>query len=147
MLSDEKRRFDRLISSGELVVLYFQYHLVMNWCDDNRGWNNWIANGCILDAIMALNPVAVLPGVPGPVAGLTNKVSQAGIHYLSTERKYNLIILKTVKYQQVLKKESEVFFFLAPFSNNGCSHSDIIHFISGCIPHSISVVIQIPITI
>jgi hypothetical protein len=72
---------------------------------------SWMQSAC--------NPVAVLPGVPGHVAGLTNKVSQAGIHYLSTERKYDLIILKTVKYQQVLKKESGVFFFQLHFPTTG----------------------------
>lgn len=50
----------------------FHYHLGMNWYDDNRGWNNWITNGCILDVIIARNPVTVLPGMPGHAAGLKN---------------------------------------------------------------------------
>ena len=32
-------------------------------------------------------------------------------------------------------------------SNKGCSHPEIIHFIRGCIPHAISVVVQIPVTV
>jgi hypothetical protein len=30
---------------------------------DNHGWNNWIANGCILGANLACGNVAVLPAL------------------------------------------------------------------------------------
>ena len=52
-----------------------------------------------------------------------------------------------MKYQQVLKKEIGSVLFSTPFSNNRCSQSDIIHFILSGIPYTISVVIQIPVTV
>ena len=45
------------------------------------------------------------------------------------------------------KKRIRECLFSTPFSNNGGSQSDIIHFILGGIPYTISVVIQIPITV